>query len=212
MSTTNSDHVSAAHSHEEIWNIPNILTMIRLALVPVFVILLLLGNTWSQWLALAVFVIAAITDHYDGQIARARNLITDFGKIWDPIADKALTLGAFVVLSVVGLIPWWFTIIVAVRELGITWLRAYLLKKNIVVAASSGGKAKTVSQMVLIIFLLIPWHAILAPADPLSSLTALWLMKIILLAIALALTVWSGMVYVIGAIKMRGTVDGDGPQ
>lgn len=207
MSSTNSNNVSAAHSHEEIWNIPNILTMIRLALVPVFIVLLLLGYTWSQWLALIVFVIAAITDHYDGQIARARNLITDFGKIWDPIADKALTLGAFVVLSIVGLLPWWFTVIVAIRELGITWLRAYLLKKNIVVAASSGGKAKTVSQMLLIVFLLIPWHTMMTAADPLSSVTALWIIKLILVAIALVLTVWSGMVYVIGAIKMRGTFE-----
>lgn len=202
MSKSGGSNISQARSHEEIWNVPNILTMIRLALVPVFVVLLLLGHTWSQWLALVVFVVAAITDHYDGKIARARDLITDFGKIWDPIADKALTLGAFVVLSAVGLLPWWFTIIVAFRELGITWLRAFLLKRNIVVAASSGGKAKTVSQMVLIVFLLIPWESVVGGPDPLSNVVSLFGVKVILMLVALGLTVWSGMVYVVEAVKI----------
>lgn len=202
MSKSGGSNISQARSHEEIWNVPNILTMIRLALVPVFVVLLLLGHTWSQWLALVVFVVAAITDHYDGKIARARDLITDFGKIWDPIADKALTLGAFVVLSAVGLLPWWFTIIVAFRELGITWLRAFLLKRNIVVAASSGGKAKTVSQMVLIVFLLIPWESVVGGPDPLSNVMSLFGVKVILMLVALGLTVWSGMVYVVEAVKI----------
>lgn len=202
MSKSGGSNISQARSHEEIWNVPNILTMIRLALVPVFVVLLLLGDTWSQWLALVVFVVAAITDHYDGKIARARDLITDFGKIWDPIADKALTLGAFVVLSVVGLLPWWFTIIVAFRELGITWLRAFLLKKNIVVAASSGGKAKTVSQMFLIVFLLIPWETLVGGTAPLTNVTVLFAIKVILILVALGLTVWSGMVYVVEAVKI----------
>ncbi|MDO5728875.1 MAG: CDP-diacylglycerol--glycerol-3-phosphate 3-phosphatidyltransferase [Actinomycetaceae bacterium] len=205
MSTGDGSNISQARTNEEIWNLPNILTMIRLALVPVFIVLLLLGHTWSQWLALVVFIAAALTDHYDGKIARARNLITDFGKIWDPIADKALTLGAFVMLSVVGLLPWWFTFIVAFRELGITWLRAFLLKRNIVVAASSGGKAKTVSQMFLIVFLLVPWETFISGGDPLSNVTTLFGITVVLMAVALGLTVWSGLVYVVEALKFTRT-------
>ncbi|WIK64933.1 CDP-diacylglycerol--glycerol-3-phosphate 3-phosphatidyltransferase [Gleimia hominis] len=193
------DNVSDARGSEEIWNLPNILTMLRLALVPVFIILMFIPSTACRWGALAVFVVAAATDHFDGEIARKRGLITDFGKIWDPIADKALTLGAFIVLSITGLLGWWFTIIVGVRELGITWMRRRLLRRGIVVAANSGGKAKTVSQMFLIFLLVGPWTTwITAPAFA----TALHWVTVAFIAIAFVLTVWSGGVYVVEAAKI----------
>lgn len=141
-------------------NLPNILTVLRLVLVPVFVVLVWRGqeSLLAQWWGLLVFCVAAATDRLDGQIARACGLVTDFGRIVDPIADKALTLGAFVMLSLTLGLPWVFTVLVAVRELGITWLRADLLKRGIVVAASSSGKLKTVLQMLLIFLVLLPWR------------------------------------------------------
>lgn len=197
------DNVSRVHEGENIWNLPNVLTMIRLVLVPVFIILILNGSVGAMWAALVVFIVAAFTDLFDGKLARERGLVTDWGKIWDPIADKALTLGAFVVLSIAGLVPWWFTVIVAVRELGITWMRSRLLKRGIVVAANSGGKAKTVSQMLLIVFLVFPWDGVLGVSNALFDVTGLAVIRWILLAIALFLTVWSGMQYVIAAMKMQ---------
>lgn len=197
------DNVSRVHEGENIWNLPNVLTMVRLVLVPVFIILVLNGSVGAMWAALVVFIVAAFTDLYDGKIARERGLVTDWGKIWDPIADKALTLGAFVVLSIAGLVPWWFTAIVAARELGITWMRSRLLKRGVVVAANSGGKAKTVSQMFLIVFLLFPWDSVLGVNNALFDVTGLAVARWILIAIALFLTVWSGLQYVIAAVKMK---------
>lgn len=197
------DNVSQAHTGENIWNLPNVLTMIRLVLVPVFILLLLNGSIGAQWAAFIVFIVASLTDLFDGKIARSRNLITDWGKIRDPIADKALTLGAFVTLSVTGVLPWWFTVIVAFRELGITWMRSRLLKKGIVVAANSGGKLKTVSQMTLILFLVFPWDAVLGMEIALFNSIPLVVIRWILIVVAFVLTVWSGLQYVIAAVKMK---------
>ena len=197
------DNVSRVHEGENIWNLPNVLTMVRLVLVPIFIILVLNGSVGAMWAALVVFVVAAFTDLYDGKIARERGLVTDWGKIWDPIADKALTLGAFVVLSIAGLVPWWFTVVVAARELGITWMRSRLLKRGIVVAANSGGKAKTVSQMFLIVFLVFPWDSVLGVSNALFDVTGLAVVRWVLITIALFLTVWSGLQYVIAAVKMK---------
>lgn len=197
------DNISHVHEGENIWNLPNVLTMIRLILVPVFVVLMVTSAPVARWIALFVFIVGALTDWYDGKIARARGLITDWGKIWDPIADKLLTLGAFVMLSIVGLIPWWFTIIVAIRELGITWMRKIMLKKGIVIAANSGGKAKTMSQMILIVFLLFPWDLVLAHPNAVFDLTPLAILRWVLIAFAFFLTVWSGLQYVIAAVKEK---------
>ena len=197
------DNVSRVHEGENIWNLPNVLTMVRLVLVPIFIILVLNGSVGAMWAALVVFVVAAFTDLYDGKIARERGLVTDWGKIWDPIADKALTLGAFVVLSIAGLVPWWFTVVVAARELGITWMRSRLLKRGIVVAANSGGKAKTVSQMFLIVFLVFPWDSVLGVSNALFDVTGLAVVRWVLITIDLFLTVWSGLQYVIAAVKMK---------
>lgn len=197
------DNVTRVHEGENIWNLPNVLTMVRLVLVPIFIILVLNGSVGAMWAALVVFVVAAFTDLYDGKIARERGIVTDWGKIWDPIADKALTLGAFVVLSIAGLVPWWFTVVVAARELGITWMRSRLLKRGIVVAANSGGKAKTVSQMFLIVFLVFPWDSVWGVSNALFDVTGLAVVRWVLIAIALFLTVWSGLQYVVATAKMK---------
>lgn len=170
------------------WNLPNALTMARLALVPVFVVLLLQDSTASRWWALAVFVVASVTDQLDGHLARSRNQVTAFGTLADPIADKALTLSAFGMLSILGEIPWWITIVIAVRELGITLLRAALVRRSIM-PASMGGKVKTVLQMTAIVAFLVPWGSFL------SSTTAPMIVAWTVLWAALAVTVATGVDY-----------------
>lgn len=179
-------------------NVPNALTLVRLILVPVFIWLMLQDGETARWWALAVFCFAAATDYWDGRIARARGIVTDFGRVVDPIADKALTLGAFVMLSVAGPVPWWFTILVAVRELGITALRAALLRRDIVVSASSGGKLKTLLQMLFIVLFLTPWPAILGGEPPALVGWGFWTVG----AAALVVTLWSGAVYVYEGVKL----------
>lgn len=184
---------------DAIWNLPNVLTMVRLVLVPAFLWLLLVNTTPSRWWALGIFVVAAYTDHLDGKIARSRNLVTNFGKLADPIADKFMTLGAFVALSILALLPWWFTIIVAFREIGITILREVLRRKGTVVAASSGGKLKTVLQIFLIFLLIVPWDSFVPAGSVLAQVVTVvvW----IALAAALLTTVVSGMQYVLSAAR-----------
>ncbi len=170
-----------------VWNLPNALTMVRIALVPVFLVLLLQDTTASRWWAVVVFVAASVTDQLDGHIARARDIVTPFGILMDPIADKALTLGAFVALSVLGEVPWWVTILIAVRELGITALRAALVRRSIM-PASMGGKVKTVLQMLAIVLLVVPWAAFTAAVAPHA-------VALVVLYAALAVTVVTGVDY-----------------
>lgn len=138
-----------------VWNLPNVLTMLRIALVPVFVVLLWQDSTVTALAALAVFLIAAATDKLDGTIARRRGIVTNFGKIADPFADKLLTGAAMVVLSALGVMPWWATIIILVREVGITVLRFVMVRRS-VIAASNGGKLKTVLQIVFLSMMMLP--------------------------------------------------------
>ena len=179
-------------------NVPNILTVFRLIMVPILIILMLQHDWNLHWWAVSVFVIAGVTDQLDGHIARSQDLITDFGRIMDPIADKALTLSAFIMLSIVGYLPWWFTIVIAARELGVTVLRALLLKRSVVVAASFAGKFKTLLQMFLIFILLLPWSAFSNIVMPGS-----WFMDVVA-ALTLIATLWSGAGYVIESIKLFG--------
>ncbi|MFK0074133.1 CDP-diacylglycerol--glycerol-3-phosphate 3-phosphatidyltransferase [Arthrobacter woluwensis] len=182
----------------QVWNLPNILTMLRIALVPFFAWFLLADagehGLW-RWAALAVFAVAMYTDKLDGDIARARGLITDFGKIADPIADKLLTGAAFVILSVLGEIPWWATLIILVREWGITLLRLVVIRYG-VIPASSGGKIKTVLQTVVLFLYLLP-------------LTAQWMWlgvaAFVLLLATVAVTLVTGLQYVfLSARLIRG--------
>jgi CDP-diacylglycerol--glycerol-3-phosphate 3-phosphatidyltransferase len=174
-------------------NLANVLTVTRLALVPVFLVALFAGGgrdvVWRLVAAL-IFVAASITDHVDGNIARSRGLVTDFGKIADPIADKVLTGSALVGLSVLGALPWWVMGVIAVREIGVTLLRFWVIRHG-VIAASRGGKVKTLMQVIAIALYLLPfpdWGALLRwPA----------------MGAALVLTVLTGVDYVVQAMRLR---------
>ncbi|WP_026119320.1 CDP-diacylglycerol--glycerol-3-phosphate 3-phosphatidyltransferase [Nocardiopsis ganjiahuensis] len=191
-----STHDPAASSAPQapLWNIANILTMSRLVMVPVFVWFMFLDGLGWQLAAFAVFVIAAITDRVDGELARRRNLVTDFGKIVDPIADKALTGAALIVLSVQGDLWWWVTIAILLREWGITALRFAVLRYG-VMPASSGGKLKTVLQIVAISIYLFPLDLL-----PFTDVFV-WIAHGVMAA-ALAVTLWTGLTYVADAVRL----------
>ncbi|GAA0584019.1 CDP-alcohol phosphatidyltransferase family protein [Actinomadura livida] len=175
-----------------VWNIANALTLLRIALVPVFVWLLFLDGTGWRLAAFAVFAAASITDKIDGDIARARGLVTDFGKIADPIADKALTGAALISLSLMGELWWWVTAAIVIREVGITVMRFVLIRRS-VIPASKGGKLKTMLQVIAIGLYLLP-----GPLDYLR-----WAA----MAAALIVTVGTGIDYVVQAWKQRGAAE-----
>lgn len=187
-------------------NLPNALTVVRLVLVPVFIVLGLQQSWSALWAAFVVFAVAAITDRFDGELARSWGQITDFGRIADPIADKALTLCGFCLLSYQGFLPWWLTILIAVRELGITAMRAFFLRRGVVVSANQAGKLKTFMQVVALGMLLIPW----AHFTVMNEANEGWVVIMIRLGqifagVALALTLYSGVMYVIDGVRlMRG--------
>ncbi|TFC00873.1 CDP-diacylglycerol--glycerol-3-phosphate 3-phosphatidyltransferase [Cryobacterium mannosilyticum] len=140
------------------WNLPNLITVVRILLAPVFIWLLLAdaGQDGAlRWAAAVLFILAIATDGIDGAIARRNNQVTDLGKLLDPIADKVLTGGALVSLSILGELWWWVTIVILVREIGITVFRFVMLKDR-VIPASRGGKLKTVLQSVAISLALVP--------------------------------------------------------
>lgn len=175
--------------------LPNVLTLIRLLLVPVLAVLLLADDGLDpalRWAATAVFVIAALTDLADGEIARRSGTITTVGKIADPVADKALTGVALIGLSLLGALPWWVTIVILAREIAVTALRFIVIRHG-VIPASRGGKAKTVAQVVAISLYLAPLDAW---ADPL---------RVIAMGIALVLTIVTGIDYAVRAWRLSRT-------
>ncbi|KKO77043.1 CDP-diacylglycerol--glycerol-3-phosphate 3-phosphatidyltransferase [Corynebacterium minutissimum] len=135
------------------WNLPNILTSLRILFIPLFAWLVLGGH---EWWAFGCFALLMLTDKLDGDIARSRGLITNFGKIADPIADKALMTAAFVCLNITGALPVWITVVILFREFGITIWRFYLLRQGKVVPASQGGKLKTALQTLAVALYLCP--------------------------------------------------------
>jgi CDP-diacylglycerol---glycerol-3-phosphate 3-phosphatidyltransferase len=180
-------------SKVSLWNPANILTMSRMVLVPVFLLALFAEDgTDPAWrvAAAVVFAIASITDRLDGDLARRRGQVTNFGKIADPIADKALTGAALVGLSLLGELAWWITVLIAVRELGVTALRFWVLRHG-VIPASRGGKVKAFAQVVAIGLYVLPLPA---AADPVR-----W----VAMGIAVVLTVVTGVDYVIRALRLR---------
>ena len=184
-------------------NIANALTVVRLVLVPVFIVMVLRGNDMGMLVATLVFTVAALTDKLDGYLARRLNLITNFGKLADPIADKALTMSALVLLSCLGQLWWWVTIVIIVRELGITFMRMAMVRKGAVMAASKGGKLKTTLQMVAIVGLLMPWQMFLSDAIASGLIaTALCIMMV-----ALLVTVVTGVDYVQQALTLNRAKD-----
>jgi CDP-diacylglycerol---glycerol-3-phosphate 3-phosphatidyltransferase len=172
-------------------NVANALTVGRLALVPVFLWFLLAGGTGDRAIAFVAFGVASITDLLDGELARRRSLITDFGKIADPIADKALTGSALITLSYLGELPWWITCVIVVREVGVTALRFWVIRHG-VIAASRGGKVKTLLQVIAISLYVLPWHVDLV--------------RVIFMAAALVVTVVTGADYTVRAIRLRRAV------
>ncbi|MEU4193681.1 CDP-diacylglycerol--glycerol-3-phosphate 3-phosphatidyltransferase [Kribbella sp. NPDC026611] len=189
-------HAAGGHLHApSAWNVPNALTVLRLVLVPLFVWLLLRdgGHTdGNRLLATAAFVVAIVTDRFDGDIARRWNLVTNFGKIADPIADKALTGAAFIGLSYLGELPWWVTVVVMVREWGVTALRFWVIRHG-VMPASRGGKLKTVLQAIALGLYLLPWQEI----------AVLHWAAIVIMAAAVIVTIATGVDYVGRALRLR---------
>jgi CDP-diacylglycerol--glycerol-3-phosphate 3-phosphatidyltransferase len=185
------------------WNLPNALTTLRIVMVPFFGWALLVdGGDSILWrtVAWALFVAAMITDKVDGDIARSRNLITDFGKIADPIADKALTGMAFVGLSVIGELWWWVTILVLLREWGITLLRIWVIRYG-VMAAGRGGKLKTVLQTVALAMFILPLKLLANGWDTVGEIV--WWVAVAVMAAAVSITVVTGVDYVVKALTVR---------
>jgi CDP-diacylglycerol---glycerol-3-phosphate 3-phosphatidyltransferase len=171
-------------------NIANALTVVRILLVPVFVVCLFASGTVSRLAALAVFVVASVTDLLDGRLARSRGLVTDFGKIADPIADKALTGAALIGLSVLGELPGWVTALILIREVGVTVLRFVVIRRG-VIAASQGGKLKTLLQVTAICLYILP--ASLSPPA--------WVREVVM-AVAVVVTLVTGADYVVRAVRL----------
>ena len=176
-----------------LWNAANALTLLRLALVPVFLVLLFRDGGEAVGARIAAFVVfsfAMVTDRLDGELARRRGLITDVGKLADPIADKALTGAAFIGLSVLGELPWWVTMVVLVREWGITAMRFAVLRYG-VLPANRGGKFKTALQALALGLYILPlpdvWEPVQAGA----------------MALAVAVTIVTGFDYVMQAVRLR---------
>jgi CDP-diacylglycerol--glycerol-3-phosphate 3-phosphatidyltransferase len=185
------------------WNLPNALTTLRIVMVPFFGWALLAdGGESILWRCVAylLFVAAMITDKVDGDIARSRDLVTNFGKIADPIADKALTGMAFVGLSLIGELWWWVTVVVLLRELGITLLRFWVIRHG-VIAASRGGKLKTLLQTCALGLLILPLRLLPSGWDTLG--TVLWWVGVAFMAAAVAVTVVTGVDYVVKALAVR---------
>lgn len=174
-------------------NLPNALTTLRLILVIPFGIALLWEdgtNPTARLIATAIFVVASFTDYIDGYIARKKNLVTTFGKIADPIADKLLTGVALVGLSILGDLPWWVTVVILGRELAVTLLRFWVIKEG-VMAASRGGKWKTATQILAIVLLLLPLSG---PAETVAA---------VVMGIAVVLTLVTGVDYAFRAVALH---------
>lgn len=175
-------------------NLPNALTVLRVLCVPLLVVLLAMDGGESgpaRDAAAIVFVLASITDLMDGAIARRYGLVTTFGKVADPIADKALTGVALIGLSILGELPWWVTAVILVREIGVTLLRFWVIERG-VIPASRGGKAKTLAQTVAITMYLAD-----VPLEWWPTASA------VVMAVAVVLTIATGIDYVVRAIGLR---------
>ena len=166
-------------------NLPNKLTMFRVVLIPVFIVILMTGlvpEPASRYIGVVVFAVASFTDFLDGKIARKYNLVTNFGKFMDPLADKLLVSSALICMIELGLLPAWVVIIIISREFIITGFRLIAVENGIVIAASWWGKIKTATQMVMIILLLLGVQGVIAT---------------ILVALATLFTIISGVDYIV---------------
>ena len=179
------------------WNLPNLITVVRILLAPLFFWMLLADNGADgalRWWAAVLFIVAIATDGVDGAIARKYNLVTDLGKLLDPIADKILTGAALIGLSILAELPWWVTIVILVREIGITVFRFFMLSDR-VIPASRGGKLKTIMQSVAISLALLPLWLVLGDwVNWLNTIT---------MTLALVLTVYTGIEYLVVARRQN---------
>ncbi|MGE2718617.1 CDP-diacylglycerol--glycerol-3-phosphate 3-phosphatidyltransferase [Mycolicibacterium celeriflavum] len=184
-------HIDPLVPRARVANIANVLTGVRMALVPVFLVFLFVGDgheTFWRIAAFVVFTVAVITDRFDGALARSYGMVTEFGTLADPIADKALIGAALIGLSMLGDLPWWITVVILIREIGITALRFAVLRHG-VIPASRGGKLKTLVQGVAIGLFVLP----LSGAWLASAWVIMWA--------AVILTVLTGIDYVVSAIR-----------
>ncbi len=177
-------------------SVPNLISVARILLTPVFIVVALSNPEpgLARTIGAVLFTVLIATDFVDGQIARGRGLVTDFGKLIDPIADKAITGSAFVVLSLLGELDWWITIVVLVREVGITVYRL-VVAQQVVIAADWAGKAKTMAQAIALPLALLPLQAWLGD-------WAVWVC-VVTMTIAVALTVYSGIEFVVHVMRGR---------
>lgn len=176
-------------------NVPNTITVVRILMAPVFLWALFADDGADgalRWWAAVIFVVAIATDGIDGAIARRRGLVTELGKLLDPIADKVLTGSAFVALSILGELPWWITIVVLVREIGVTVHRMVVASDH-VVAAAWMGKLKTVVQAVALALALAPFWTIFGDG--------VFVLNIVVMTAAVVLTIASGLDYVLTEIR-----------
>jgi CDP-diacylglycerol--glycerol-3-phosphate 3-phosphatidyltransferase len=174
------------------WNVPNLITIVRILLAPLFVWMLLADNGADgalRWWAAILCILAIATDGVDGAIARGRGLVTELGKLLDPIADKILVGGALISLSILGELPWWVTVVILVREVGITVYRFIVIRAG-VIAASRGGKLKTIVQSVAISMALLPFWVLFTP----NEAWVYWFDGI-LMTLAVILTIFTGLDY-----------------
>jgi CDP-diacylglycerol--glycerol-3-phosphate 3-phosphatidyltransferase len=180
------------------WNAANIITVARILFAPVFIWLLLVSTDQAsdvtRWVAAGLFVVGMATDGIDGFVARRYNMVTDLGKILDPIADKVLTGGALIALSILGELPWWVTAIILVREVGITVFRMAVISDQ-VIPASRGGKIKTVMQFVAITAALMPLSALWgAPMDIVNT---------VLMTLVVIITLVTGLDYLVDGVRQQ---------
>lgn len=179
------------------WNAANIITVARILFAPAFIWLLLVSTDQpdvTRWVAAGLFVLGMATDGIDGFVARRYNLVTDLGKILDPIADKVLTGGALIALSILGELPWWVTALILVREVGITIFRVAVISDQ-VIPASRGGKIKTVVQFVAITAALMPLSALWgAPMDIVNT---------VLMTLVVIITLATGVDYLVDGVRQQ---------
>jgi CDP-diacylglycerol--glycerol-3-phosphate 3-phosphatidyltransferase len=206
MTLPSDSQAAAAPIRSSNWNLPNAITIVRILLAPLFFWMLLADNGANgllRWLAAILFVLAIATDGVDGHLARKNNQVTDLGKILDPIADKVLVGAALVGLSILNELPWWVTIIILIREVGITVWRFAVIKRR-VIPASRGGKLKTLAQSIAISLALFPFPSLLGD----------WvnIVNLVFMSIAFVLTVITGVDYLIQDRKLnKATPAGSAP-
>ncbi|MEE9591801.1 MAG: CDP-diacylglycerol--glycerol-3-phosphate 3-phosphatidyltransferase [Thermodesulfobacteriota bacterium] len=185
--------------HINIWNLPNILSLLRIATVPIFVLLLFKSSKSVSIIAASLFIVVSFTDLIDGYLARKRGMVTNLGKFLDPLADKLLIIAVLIMLVPMGRVPAWIVVLIACREIAVTGLRAVAADTCIIIAASKAGKYKTAFQTAAVIALLFHYRLFNINIHQIGM---------VLLWMALALTLWSGFEYFLIFFRRSRTTNG----